>query len=110
MRVNQNYIVFTRASVEMLLNKYDSRLADKIKKLVPRKFYQGYFAIGYRHFEREKYSQARKAFRQCISYDPLHFEPFVYIFMTMVPKKIIRFLRAAKRRLLPSAGRPRWTR
>ncbi|NIS18110.1 MAG: glycosyltransferase [Aliifodinibius sp.] len=110
MRINQNYIIYTRASVEMLLNKYDSHLAGKIKKLVPRKFYQGNFAIGYRYFEREEYSRARQAFREALRYDKWHIKPYTYIIMTMVPKKIIRFIRFAKRKLLPGVGRPKWTR
>jgi len=110
MRVNQNYAVYTRASVEMLLNKYDRRLGDKIRKLVPRKFYQGNFGIGYRHFEQEEYAEARKAFREALKYDRWHLKAYAYILMTMVPKRIIRFLRTAKRKLLPGVGGPKWTR
>jgi hypothetical protein len=110
MRVNQNYIVYTRASVEMLLNKYDHRLSDKIRKLVPKKFYRGNFAIGYRHFEREEYSQARKAFREALRYDKMHLKPYVYLIMSVIPKKIIRIIRIAKRKFLPGVGRPKWTR
>jgi hypothetical protein len=109
MRVNQNYIVYTRASVDMLLSKYNSGLDDKIRKLLPTKFYQGNFAIGYRHFENEEYRLARKAFRKALKYDRWHPKAYVYFLLALVPKKFIRFLRIAKRNLLPGASRPKWT-
>jgi hypothetical protein len=110
MRVNKNYIVYTLASLDMLISKYNRGLGDKIMKLLPTKFYQGNFAIGYRHFENEEYGPARKAFREALKYDRWHPKAYFYLLLTLVPKKFIRFLRIAKRKLLPGASRPKWTR
>jgi len=110
MRLNFDQTSYIQDSINMLMNKYGDPVRSRIKNLVPRKLFQVHFATGYQHFDRKESKLARKAFAKAISHKKVNTKGYLYYIMSLIPNRLLNFLRTIKRKLVPSISRSRWTR
>ncbi len=80
--------------IESLLRLTQSPDIDR--SLIRKKISRNYFGLGYDHFSKDDFSEARKAFWKGVVYDKSSARNWVYLFFSFVPFRIIAILRKVK--------------
>jgi glycosyltransferase involved in cell wall biosynthesis len=111
MRVSDKLDLSVENNIKLLTTKYGAAVADKIRPLAVRKYFQLYFDKAYRHFELREFRKARQYFYKAIAKCPLKPKPYAYVLSTFVPNWAMKGLRGLKKLVLPdSSNNPKWTR
>jgi glycosyltransferase involved in cell wall biosynthesis len=84
-----------RVNIELLSHKY-AGVGERIKNVIPLKYSQLYFQVGYYSFENQNYVEARTAFRQGIKSYRWYWKNYVYFLLSCLPKKLVQKLKNIK--------------
>jgi glycosyltransferase involved in cell wall biosynthesis len=111
MRVSDKLEDNVSKNIQMLISKYGSSVADKIRPLASQKYCQLYLNVGYQKFTEGEYTKARARFLMAAAKSPFSLKIYVYLLATYVPGWARERVRKARK--LISLGSPdsaRWTR
>lgn len=85
-----------------LLKQKDKTVKERIEKVIPLKLSFVEFDLGYEQFNNQKFREARKAFARGIRCCMWNWENYVYLLLSLLPKKVIQVIRWLKRKISPS--------
>jgi glycosyltransferase involved in cell wall biosynthesis len=88
-------------NIQMLKTKYGDVVRRRIEKAIPRKISQVQFAIGYNHYERGNFREARKAFLRAAYHRLWFWKNSLYLILTFLPPGLTNLMKRIKRKLAP---------
>ena len=86
-------------NIHLLKTKYGENVKRRIEKAIPIKMSRAQFAVGYGHYERGNYREARKAFIKGAYIRIWYWKNPIYLILTFVPSGLTTILKLIKRKL-----------